>query len=353
MIDYLQKLVSLYPVTSNQASVKQLLDYVGAHFEARGMTATHHTYAGIHNLYISTTNTKHSKVLLQSHVDVVPGKHAFYLQNDKAFGRGVYDMLYAVAAFMHLADEIPMRNYDLAFMLSGDEETGGFSGVRRLLQAGYTADICILPDAGNGFGSLNVGAKGVFNVTVRIHGRAHHGSRPWEGDGAAAKLIRFLSGLETVFDVSDQHNSTMTIAQLQAGDASNQGPSTADAVLDIRYKDQDDLRRIEKAIDALLQRHNGEIITTRRGSDYQLDVTHPLVKHFIEMYGTHAGKKIELTKAHGSSDARFFSERGIPVIMLRPDGGGAHGDVEWLSLASYTAFYDLLKEYVVSVATKV
>ena len=353
MIDYLQKLVSMYPVTSNQTSVKQLLDYVGAHFEAHGMTVTHHTYSGIHNLYISTTNTKHSTVLLQSHVDVVPGNHPFSLKDETLFGRGVYDMLYAVAAFMHLADEVPLRNYDIALMLSGDEETGGFSGVRQLLRAGYTADICILPDAGTGFGSLNVGAKGVFNATVRIHGRAHHGSRPWEGDGAAAKLVRFLSEAETVFDTSDQHNSTMTIAQLRAGDASNQGPSTADAVLDIRYKDQNDLQRIEKNIDALLQRYNGEIIARMRGSDYQLDVANPLVERFIEMYSTHAGKKIEFTKAHGSSDARFFSEQGIPVIMLRPDGGGAHGDVEWLSLTSYKAFYDLLKEYVVSVATKV
>jgi len=102
-----------------------------------------------------------------------------------------------------------------------------------------------------------------------------------------------------------------------------------------------------------LKRYNGEITSTTSGSDYQLDITDPLVQQFIELYHQHAEKDISFTKAHGSSDARFFSQHNIPVIMLRPDGGGAHGDVEWISISSYSAFYALLKEYVTRVATKV
>lgn len=353
MIDYLKKLVSFYPVTSDQAAVGQLLDYAGEHFAARGMAVTRHVYDGVQNLYASTRPNAQSRILLQGHVDVVPGMQPFHMDREKAYGRGVYDMLFALAAYMRLADEVAIHTYDFAIMLSGDEEVGGFSGAQRLLQAGYSTTICILPDAGNGFGSLNVAAKGVFNATVRIHGRSHHGSRPWEGDGAAAKLVRFLAAAEALFDTSSRNNSTMTIAQLHAGNASNQGPSSADAVLDIRYKDKTDLVRLETLLRGLLDRYDGELLQVARGSDYQLDTANPYVTQFIELYRQHAGKPVSFTKAHGSSDARFFSEKNIPVIMLRPDGGGAHGDAEWLSLASYEAFYALLKEYVTSVATKV
>jgi len=67
---------------------------------------------------------------------------------------------------------------------------------------------------------------------------------------------------------------------------------------------------------------------------------------FVDMYKQATGTGISFIKAHGSSDARFFAERGIPVIMFRPDGGGAHGDDEWLSLESFDAFYGLLRGYV-------
>ena len=40
--------------------------------------------------------------------------------------------------------------------------------------------------------------------------------------------------------------------------------------------------------------------------------------------------------------------------MFRADGGGAHGDNEWLSIASYAKFYKLLHAYITSEApTKV
>ncbi|MEI9914160.1 MAG: M20/M25/M40 family metallo-hydrolase [Candidatus Saccharibacteria bacterium] len=60
------------------------------------------------------------------------------------------------------------------------------------------------------------------------------------------------------------------------------------------------------------------------------------------------GSKVKLTRAHGSSDARFFAARGMPVIMLRPDGDGAHGDNEWISSDSIQKFYELLKAYILN-----
>ena len=53
-------------------------------------------------------------------------------------------------------------------------------------------------------------------------------------------------------------------------------------------------------------------------------------------------------RAPGSSDARFITPKGIPVIMTRPDGGGLHGDDEWLSLSSLEEYYQILKQYVLT-----
>ncbi len=353
MIDYLEKLTSFHSVTDDQIRVRALLDYVSVHLQAYGLSVEILTYEGVHDLYASTTSKKHSRILLQGHADIVPGNQPFHQDNLACYGRGTFDMLFGIAAFMRLVDEIDVSSSDIAIMLSGDEEKGGFHGVNRMLSDGYTSDICLLPDAGEGFGSLNIAAKGVYSLLIEIHGKTHHASRPWEGDGAGVKLLHFLYKLEALFDSSSRDNSTMTISKLQAGVAMNQGPAAAIAGVDIRYKNKTDLARIKKGMQILLKEHDGKIIETTNGSDYQLPLDNPLVQQFLKIYQSHLDQPIRYTKAHGSSDARFFSEKDIPVIMFRPDGGGAHGDHEWISRDSLEKFYQVLKEYVTLVATEV
>lgn len=354
MLEYLEKLVGFHPVSSDQTSVRNLLEYVGEHFEKRDLKVEIIEHKGIYSLYASPYGAKHSAVLLQGHIDVVPGGKPFHIIDTKVYGRGVYDMLFATAAYMKLADDLHTQGIicDIAFMLTGDEELNGMRGVGALLEDGYTTDVCILPDAGDEWGTINVSAKGFYWPTISIRGQAHHGSRPWEGDGAAIKLAKFLLELEKVFDTSDQFNSTLTVARITSGDSNNQGPSEAEAMLDIRYKDQIDLARIINEMDALLKKYDGEITSQFDGSDYQLDPDVPMIQKFLELYEQHADQPIRQTRAHGSSDARYFMKHNMSVISLRPDGGGLHADSEWLSIPHLEKFYALLKDYVVATAAE-
>jgi succinyl-diaminopimelate desuccinylase len=349
----LEKLVSFYPATSKQAHVKDLLKCVGDQLSELGFKVELLEYNGVHSLYAHPKGLKRSKLLLQGHIDVVPAEgQPFKQDGDKLYGRGVYDMLFATACYIELLNEAKdkIQAMDLGIMLTGDEEYGGFDGTERILADGYICDVCILPDAGEGMGSLNVAAKGVYTLEIRVNGAAHHGSRPWEGDGASAKMVNFLKEVESIFDTSDRQNSTMTIAIIKAGDAENKGPAYADCTLDIRYKDKPDLKRIKDRLETVLNKFDAEVTSVKNGEDYNLDLDNEYVKEFIGLYEKEVGQEVQLTKAYGSSDARFFSSKGVPVIMLRPDGGGAHGDKEWVSEASVTKFYKILKDYVIKIA---
>lgn len=344
---YLEKLVSFYPVSASQENVKQLLDFVAEELEGFGLQVTRLEYSGVHSLYAHPKGSKHSKLLLQGHVDVVPGlEQPFVNKDDRYYGRGTYDMLFATACYLAMYTEhaSQLSGLDVGLFLNGDEEVGGFNSAEKFLEEGYTADVVIMPDAGRHWGDLNVAAKGIYGLSLQINGRAHHGSRPWEGDGANIKLAHFLTEVEAIFDVSSQDNSTMTVAIIAGGDADNRGPATATCALDIRYKDKADLRRIKSEIRKLLDKYNGEIVEETVGDDYQLDVSNPLVQKFVKIYRKYA-PTVAFNKAHGSSDARFFSAKGMPVIMLRPDGGGAHGDSEWIDIKTLNNFYELLTEY--------
>lgn len=350
MEKYLQTLVDFYPISLDQKNVIRLLEYVKAHAEKYAMQTEILTYEGVNSLYAHPKGLKKSRLLLQAHIDVVPGEdQPFSIADGKYYGRGTYDMLFATACYMRLLDELSdnLPELDLGLMLSGDEELGGFHGVNTFLEHGYSTEVCILPDAGENFGVINTSAKGVYSCTVKINGKAHHGSRPWEGDGAAIKLVHFLHEFEQAFDTSNKHNTTMTVATLKSGDAENKGPSSAEAMLDVRYSDKEDLSRVQKALAKTLTKYDGEIARLVEGADYKLDTSHPDVQAFLRLYEKHHDDLILQTRASGSSDARFFAEKNIPVIMLRPEGGGAHGDNEWVSVEEVEKFYQLLKEYVV------
>ncbi len=150
---HLKKLVEFYSVTAKQENIKNLLEYVAGYLDACHMKVELLTYNGINNLYAHPRGSKKSKLLLQAHIDVVPGEDQPFRNEDDVYkGRGVYDMLYATACYLTLVDELKddLANLDIGIMLSGDEETGGFNGVNRMLDDGYMADVCVLPDAGNG-----------------------------------------------------------------------------------------------------------------------------------------------------------------------------------------------------------
>ncbi len=353
ILRHLKKLVALQPKSQDQAAVLSVLQYVKSVLDASGCfpDTKIHDNSGFYSLTASTKGTKKPHLLLQGHVDVVPActktQRQLYTSGDTIAGRGVYDMLFASACYLaffekHAAD---LSGLDLGLMLTGDEEIGGFQGTEYLVEQGYTGAVCLIPDAGKSFGDLSVAAKGVYNFDLVAFGKAHHGSRPWEGDGAANKLVCLLHEFMDAFDDSDHDNSTMTVTGLNCGHATNQGPAEATAHLDIRYKDAADFERIKKVVKSLCVKYGAQTQNVMLADNLALDPKNPYIKDFIKLYEKHAGQPISLSKAHGGSDARFFASQGIPVIMLRPNGSGAHADPETISLKSLDQFYLLLEEY--------
>ncbi|HTK39934.1 MAG TPA: M20/M25/M40 family metallo-hydrolase [Patescibacteria group bacterium] len=354
MVSDLETLIQFAPVSTNPTAIAALLDFVQERLIRRGLHVTRIEHNHTYSLYASTTGKSHTRVLLQGHVDVVPNGQAFRRDGDRIYGRGSYDMLFAVSSYLRLIDELDDPSaHDIGLLLTGDEELGGLDGVGALMsKPHYTCDVCITPDAGDAFGDLSIAAKGIYQLIIEVTGRAHHGSRPWEGDGAAAKAARLVSILQDDFDTDDPTNSTLTVSYIEAGQvtALNQAPGTARIGLDVRFTDDVAYEHMATRIQSVCADFDAYILEQRRSEAFELDVENRFVSEFLEQYAQAIERQPQLSKAHGSSDARFFAAHGIPVIMLRPDGNGAHGDEEWLSLSSWEQFHRLLDGYVRSVS---
>lgn len=357
LTDTLSRLVAFYPVSKNQESVKSLLKYCQTRLSAtKGFKVNKVVnHNGFHSLYVATTQTKVPKVLLQAHVDVVPALehlHTTVLKDNRFIGRGVFDMLFAAAAFLELSSEIArdLPNLNFGILLTGDEELGGLNGVEKFVDDGYGADIVILPDAGRRIGTINTGSKGVYGFDLIVDGVAHHGSRPWEGDGAGNKIVATLSEILALTKNDQQSSFTIVVTTLSGGDSINKGPANASAHLDIRYRDDQALEELKTQLPTILKKHGVKIDNMDEAVAFNLDLEHPAVKKFLKIYESHVEDGIEQMRAEGTSDARFFVAKQVPVIMFRPLGGGAHSDEEWIDIAEFNKFYEILKRYVLNVA---
>lgn len=114
MLCELQTLISFGSVTSNQQAVAALLDYVEGTLRLKGLTVERFESNGKNSLYASTRGQHHARVMLQGHIDVVPGGQPFSQEGDKIYGRGCYDMLFATASFLQIVSDLEDPSmYDL------------------------------------------------------------------------------------------------------------------------------------------------------------------------------------------------------------------------------------------------
>lgn len=346
----LADLVAYRTISGEQQAASACLDYVGHYLTKAGMEVRRHVFNGFPSLVATTTPTKTPKLLLQAHMDVVaaPDK-CFKLRQKggKLYGRGVYDMKFAAAAFLKVVEDLQdkLENLDFGIMLTTDEEVGGKDGVKALLDEGYKAAVCILPDAGDNW-QIEISHKGAWIGRALAKGVTAHGSRPWEGDNAIDRLIDALRAMRNLFDDQHTDSDTLSINKVAGGAGINQVADLAEATLDMRTVSDESFDRLHAKIKRIGSDHGVAVETLTRVRITETNIEHPLVAAFLQIAEEVRGKPLGHIRSLGTSDAHYFAKRGIPVILVRPDGGSPHGDDEWIDKAGLEQYCQVIKAYV-------
>jgi succinyl-diaminopimelate desuccinylase len=355
LVEILGQLVSYPTVTGTALAVYDCLQFAEQILQSSGVQIHKHHSGGFESLVATTTNTKRPKLLLQAHIDVVPADKSMFTMrrdNGRLEGRGVFDMKYAAACYLLLAEELKdqLDQYDFGIMFTSDEEGNGQHGVKYLLEQGYGSEICVLPDGGDNW-QIETAAKGGWAVRAAAHGKTAHGSRPWEGENAIESLLLFVKQAKKLIPVGGKPGTTMVISQFTGGRTHNQVPDDASVTLDIRYTDSTAGTVVRKHLEALAAKMRIQLETITDIEPIALDPTLPLVHEWERVVGTvRKNYKPGYTFSYGASDARYLAGKGIPSIVTRPDGGGHHSSSEWIDEAGLYDFYECIKRYVQSVA---
>lgn len=355
MKDILQKLIEIPSTTANKDANKAALDYIDQFLSERGMHVTRPKHEDVESLIATTQETKTPKVLLAAHVDVVHGPaelFKFREENGRYHGRGAADMKFAIAAYLQFIDDIKdsLADYDLGIMITTDEEIGGFHGTRSLIKDGYIPGLVLLPDMGDTPDNwkLERAAKGRIALSISADGVSAHGGRPWLGENAIDKLTTALDEMKSHFPNQSPTTNTFVVTVVEGGEAFNQIPHHARALVDIRFMTNDDSTTIMKTVESIAKKHGVNATSSEESycSACKTDLTDPLVAKFIDCLKNVTNEKLDIVDSTAGSDARYFAEVGVPYIVAGPPANGCHANDEWVSAKGLDQFLKVLHCYV-------
>jgi len=304
------------------------------------------------NIYYNTKKLPDRfKIILNAHLDVVPGKMSQYkafVKGDKLFGRGAIDMKAAAAVEILVYREMVNKvNFPFGLQIVTDEEIGGFNGTGYQIEKGIRSDFVITGEPSN-LGIDNM-SKGILWLKLKSYGKAAHGAYPWNGENALTNLNSALNKIWKAYPIPKKEvwKSTVNVGRiLTTNETYNKVPDYAEAWIDIRYIPNDNktiLSNIKKLIPKGVETEvviKDEPHFTKANNKY-IGILKNSIKNII-------GKNPQVSKKHGANDIRHFNKVGCDGIQFGPVGEGLHTDSEWVSIKSLGQYYLILKDFLLS-----
>lgn len=342
--DLAKKLIKFKTVEGEYEEKKKIIEFVKKEFDKYPVNINEFEVNNIPSIAI--TLDKNPDIILSGHLDVVSGKKEDFIpkiSNGKIYGRGAGDMKAALAAMIEVMKYFSKQKNkpSLGLFLTNDEETGGEYGTKILLKQ-FKPKLAIVPDGGKTLKNIILEEKGVLHFKIRAKGTPGHGSRPYSGKNAIDEIIRIYSELKKIIPDAKkgEWKNTLNLGKINGGVAINKIPDYAEAYFDARIINNKEREKIIKKIKKITE--NIEIIADTPALVQKIDKNIEIYKKIAEK---EIKKKVSYAKVEGSSDARFFSNLGIPVIITRIDSENIHGDGEWTDIKQMNAFYKILINY--------
>lgn len=347
----LTKLVSLETTAGNYDAIDAAYEYISSELSWYPFKVKTYVSNQVKSVVWSTEAGLHSHIILNAHLDVVPGKQELFSLKETSGnwkGRGVMDMKFSIAVFITALKQIyETEGYlpSISIMITSDEEIGGANGVNYLInKIGYTADIVLIPDGGSNWHVVK-NAKGVLQLAVKVIGSPSHASEPWSGISANDKLIENLASLRSLYPQyeSPTQNTTLVIGKIAGGEQTNQVSGSSIAYLDIRYPDVKNRVNILREVTKLFGKDNIDVLVSANPFSTKIDNSY--IQQWSKLVSKYQADTIFINE-YGASDGRYFSSKNIPVIVSQPIGGLTHGDGEYINIKSLVDYTNVLIDWI-------
>lgn len=351
VISLTKKFISLTSAPDNTKILEEILELALSHLQ--GYTIERFERNGVKSALIYNTKKrpKKFKIILNGHLDIIPGEKHQYLpkiKGNRLYGVGSMDMKANAAclimAFKEAADRV---SYPLGLQLVTDEEIGGFNGTKYQIEKGINAEFVIAGEPTNF--DIVYKAKGILQLKISAKGKTAHGAYPWRGKNAIRTINEFLNTLQKKYPVPDHEiwATTVNVSSIATENKTfNKISDTCTVFLDVRFIPEE-ASMVKKSIRQLLPKGAAFDVITDEPA-LLTDQNHPFIKSLRTITRHTTGKTFRLRGAHGSSDARHFARVHCPGIEFGPIGGGIGSDDEWVHIPGLETYCQILKNFLLT-----
>ncbi|WP_215398614.1 succinyl-diaminopimelate desuccinylase [Rheinheimera oceanensis] len=267
---------------------------------------------------------------------------------DTLYGRGAADMKGSLAAMVvateRFLQRFPTPKFDLAYLITSDEEGPFINGTKRVIETlearNEKISWCIVGEPSSSQKAGDVvknGRRGSLTGQLTVKGIQGHVAYPQLAENPVHKAAAALA--ELAAEQWDNGNAyfpatSFQIANIHAGTgASNVIPGELNVMFNFRYSTQSSAEQLQQRVIALLDKHglNYDLDWTLNGLPFLTD-SGSLVAATVKAIYQVQGFETRLETTGGTSDGRFIAPTGAQVVELGPCNATIHKINECVSV---------------------
>jgi len=352
--ELLDLFLNLCRIDSPSGEEKSVGDYIIKYLASHKIRASHDTYGNV----IAKIAGEGKPLVLSAHLDTVePGRGVKPVVRDgvvRSDGRTVLgaDDKAGVTAAIAAAQEAVGQGWrirPLELVFTRQEETD-LDGAYNLDWSQIQASEGLILDGEDAPGRITIASPYIYNVDIRVEGRAAHaGVEPEKGINALAIAADAISELKLG---RIDRQTTANIGTLVAGSASNSIPGEAVMRAETRSHSQKNaLAQID-----VMNRAFKRAVGRRRGAKldfksslacrgYRYEKKDPLIKELKAAMTAH-GWTVAWEESCGASDANVWAEKGVKAVEISVGYRDAHTTGEWIKVDDIWSVFQFLTAYI-------
>ena len=346
MFTLLEELVRLQSGSYNKKGVDRVADHIAETMADMQVSSQIIKQKSLGNHLLVRSHacaSSDTQILFVGHMDTVfPADTDFnwYKEDeDHSYGPGVIDMkgglvsgIFALKALNQLGF---LKKIPITFLFNSDEEIGSRSSLDTIQKEANQSAFAFVLEAGGPGNKIVTGRKGNLSIEIQIAGEAGHAAfAPVNKASAILEMAHKTIDLEALNDF--EKGVTVNVGKVEGGIGPNTVPELANALVDFRYIDPEDLSFLERKVSDIAKKqvvHGTECrvdFLSGRPPMQQSDANRNLFKQF-ETIADSLGYTIQEEFRFGVSDANFIADLKVPVLDgLGPIGLRDHSRDEYM-----------------------
>ena len=334
-----------------------------------------------HNVLSVLDFNKSETLVINAHMDTVYLTEGWHyppfegtLDGNEVYGLGAADMkggltslLLCLEACLKRIEEGHEPEYNVIFLASVDEEGPYSLGVKTFLRSdfGNNTDFAIVLESSKGlckkdvsFPTIVHGSKGCYLYEITVTGKSAHAAEPDSGVNAINNMCKIVEHIQHVpLEKQELFDDPISnVIWISGGERALSTPEKCRILVDFHVTPSEDKtelkRKIATEIDSL---HLDVDVMVEYMAD---DIGEPMIykPYLINKNNKHLDLLAEkCSNLEGSvsfdtsicvGDFNHFAEKGIPTVVLGPDGENLHSHDEKVNLNDIIKLKELLVNFV-------